>query len=691
MEKNLNITVVGGGVIGTSIAWFLSYLKADITLIEQGQIGGGGATHISKGILRLYDPQIELAKIAKVGVNFYLNWPAHQLYASPTTHKGMMYRLSPKNLKYAQNFVSQFTSDQYPIYLYPYEKIKLENQQLNWNDQDWVIYEPLGGYGDPIKTAKYFSLGAKENGITILENKLIQKIERIKNNKWKLVTSKKEIYTDIIVLAAGAYSKDLFDFLPLTTKTIGIPKFELTKGALEKSIIDEISETYLRPLQKNAFVAGSKVSENSHWTCLNKEATYEQREDAKNRVKKILIPNCNLIEQDNTLGFDGFTSDFRPILNMGEKAGLYIATGFSGRGYKMAPAIGSLVSKKISEDYKLNPSTFFRGSFKKNLSYKYKIGIVGDLSYSGSVHTRTLQRALRYIEEIIIPKFEFPVELIVVNDEACVDGAIKAANQLIDKGVQSIVGHFSSEAASAALPIYKKSDKPLLLPAATLDSLTQDYSNAFRVCPSNSLQIEIMVNFLSQYKGGKLRIIDDGGMQAKEMKAKIERRLVNENIKTVNHGEDFSVYIGRFHIAKHLIEKNEIRSDVLFSDDVYHSKLFELASIFSKEIFVCGFSDYENFYQTKEAREWYFKSYNQKPGCYFFETIASVQFAISALCSVKFENSPIKGFYKHSANTVLGKLRFEKNENTKSKYFIWKALGNSFIKQEVNFKIKEVA
>ncbi|NUT49878.1 MAG: FAD-binding oxidoreductase, partial [Saccharothrix sp.] len=46
-------------------------------------------------------------------------------------------------------------------------------------------------------------------------------------------------------------------------------------------------------------------------------------------------------------GDDGYTPDRRPVIGPVGPAGLYAATGCSGGGFKLAPAIGELVAHEL--------------------------------------------------------------------------------------------------------------------------------------------------------------------------------------------------------------------------------------------------------------------------------------------------------------------------------------------------------
>lgn len=352
MEQRTDILIVGAGVIGSACAWFASHLDADITVLEQKRVGSAGSTSISRGLLRVYEPQEALAPWAAKGLHFYRNWPHQQLGVAPTCHEGLLYRIAPENLAYAESFVCDYNTDEYPIRLLRFASLKSQFASLNWSNDDWVVFEPFGGYGDPIKTAQRFLDGAITKGVKLHEQHTVQTFEQTKEGLWR-VTSKEGVWlTRTLIIAAGAYTSDWFPELDLRTRSIAIPVFQAPQS-LPCPVIDEIASTYLRPLPGCEFIVGSQCYDYGHWSDWTDQASPQQIEDSANRVKSILSDSQASDEQKKTLGFDGYTSDFMPILEPGvNQQGLMLVIGFSGRGYKLAPAIGQWVQNELHSRYK---------------------------------------------------------------------------------------------------------------------------------------------------------------------------------------------------------------------------------------------------------------------------------------------------------------------------------------------------
>src|SRR5207249_2008514 len=129
----------------------------------------------------------------------------------------------------------------------------------------------------------------------------------------------------------------------------------------------------------------------------------------------------------------------------------------------------------------------------------------GEDAVSGNELLQGVDLAKRQLQEKT-STFDYRVEVVVFNDDSTEDGAKKAALQIAaDPRIVAVVGHFSSADTLAALPIYKVAKLPVIMPIATLTSITSEgrFPNAFRLPPTNDEQAQTVVGFAVDYLPGK--------------------------------------------------------------------------------------------------------------------------------------------------------------------------------------------
>lgn len=309
----------------------------------------------------------------------------------------------------------------------------------------------------------------------------------------------------------------------------------------------------------------------------------------------------------------------------------------------------------------------------------FRLGMSADLSADGSIHTQTFTRAVQYIEAFIAD-LPMSIELVVVSDNACNDGALAAADALISNSVHGVVGHFASAAAAAALPVYARQGIPLLLPAATADSLTQEFKNAFRVCPADRQQVERIKFFLIAQKIHCAQWIGETNQQQESLK-RAWKSDDNLTISLASTEVGCDILSGRYHnVVKHLQHSSETHP-VLLTDDAFHIMLCSDVDTTARPIWVCGFDDHESQKATQSIREWYTNKFNEFPGTYFFETVAAVQHLITSLqLTSQTQLTCLDTVASVVSQTVLGPLSFVEQENPLATYSIWEATSAGFNK-----------
>jgi branched-chain amino acid transport system substrate-binding protein len=88
-----------------------------------------------------------------------------------------------------------------------------------------------------------------------------------------------------------------------------------------------------------------------------------------------------------------------------------------------------------------------------------------------------------------------PARVVLGDDGADPERAVAVAKFFVHAGVSCVVGHFNSECAAAAGAIYRDNLIPFLLPASTKPGLASDI-NAFRLCPTDDIQVQAMADWV---------------------------------------------------------------------------------------------------------------------------------------------------------------------------------------------------
>ena len=168
MKTQVKALIVGGGAIGTSIAYHLAKFGwDDIVLLERDELTSGSTWHAA-GLLPLFNMSYAVSHIHDYSVDFYKTLEEETGLNAGFSVVG--------NLRMAQ---SQERMDEYRLYAatadtvgVPYEwmtpaQIKDRWPLVNCEDLVGAIYHPTDGYINPADMTMAMAKGARQRGVTI--------------------------------------------------------------------------------------------------------------------------------------------------------------------------------------------------------------------------------------------------------------------------------------------------------------------------------------------------------------------------------------------------------------------------------------------------------------------------------------------------------------------------------------------
>ena len=168
MKTQVKALVVGGGAVGTSIAYHLARAGwDDVMLIERDELTSGSTWHAA-GLLPLFNMSYATSHIHKYSVDFYKRLEAETGLNAGFSVVG--------NLRMAQ---SRERMDEYMLYAstaetcdIPFEWLKPAEIKDRWplvrtDDLVGAVYHPTDGYINPADVTMAMARGARQRGVSI--------------------------------------------------------------------------------------------------------------------------------------------------------------------------------------------------------------------------------------------------------------------------------------------------------------------------------------------------------------------------------------------------------------------------------------------------------------------------------------------------------------------------------------------
>ncbi|MGM0922072.1 MAG: NAD(P)/FAD-dependent oxidoreductase [Bacillota bacterium] len=347
------VIVIGGGVIGSSITYHLARDGVSVKQLEKGSIANqGAASRASAGGIRLNNRDPRELSLAKASI---LRWESleEELEADlEYLPKGQIMLFDHRyNM---EDLYDQVKEDQkYGIVSRIVERDSLKDliPFISPLISKGIFY-PSGGQANVLLTTIAFSSAARRLGAEIITGIEVHSIAKQNNGVTGVNTSSGFMPCNTVINAAGVWAPKLHETLGLSLPQI-------------KPFCHQMSATFAAPLilpGPTISAKGTKISlkqtidgriragggystkpgPNKYTGLFNEESLKEQR----NTVLSI-IPAIKDYEVDYTYyGAEAHCIDDIPILGpIPEMTGYLLATGFSGHGFTISPAVGQVLSE----------------------------------------------------------------------------------------------------------------------------------------------------------------------------------------------------------------------------------------------------------------------------------------------------------------------------------------------------------
>ena len=355
MIDSAEVIVVGAGVQGASLAFHLAQRGARVLVLEREAVASG-ATGRSSGFVRMHYDLASDARLAWLSFPYFEDWAAMVGQGDCGFVRTGFVQIMPDEL--AANVRANIAAQQ---------AIGIDTGMLDatdlarlvpgvvTDDVTTAIYEPRSGYADPSGTAAGFLAAARALGARVVQASPATAVLVDGEVVTGVETEKGRFGAPVVVDVAGAWAAPLARTIGVEvpveawrhdTAYFGLPDGRATDFPI---VIDEINEIYFRPEGSETMLVGLEGG-NEVGGSPDRPLATPRPDMVEEMVRRV----CARVPwmADGTLrtshgGQDGITPDQHGILGRAGPDGFYLACGFSGTGFKTAPAIGRCLAELI--------------------------------------------------------------------------------------------------------------------------------------------------------------------------------------------------------------------------------------------------------------------------------------------------------------------------------------------------------
>lgn len=353
MEKTADVVIIGGGVIGVSIAYHLAMKRVGrIILLEKGQLGEGSTSRCVGGIRTQFSTEINIffslesiKTFERFEEEFGINPEFKRIGYLFLATTELEMRVFKENIKLQRKLGI-------PVELLNPNEIKARWPYLRVDDILGGTFCPWDGYAGPNEVLSGFVSGAKKAGVGIYEGTEVLGISLSKGKVNGVKTKREEISTPIVVNAGGPFASAIGEMAgvkipvkPLRRQIFITAPFHLTNQAIPLTI-DFHKGWYFRREVDGLLLSGPLDSEPSFNLGIDYEAMAETSENAIYRVPA--LERAHIAR--GWAGLYEISPDHHAILGkVPEVEGFILANGFSGHGFQHSPAVGKVIAELIVE------------------------------------------------------------------------------------------------------------------------------------------------------------------------------------------------------------------------------------------------------------------------------------------------------------------------------------------------------
>lgn len=362
--RSTDIAIVGGGIMGASIAWRLARLGAgSVTLLERYSIAAGASGRTGALLRQHYSNSAE-ATLAHRSLNVFRNWPEIVGGSCGFERTGLVVTIpsggaAAVNLARLEVNVAMQRSIGIVTRVVTPSELQELDRFARVDDLAAAAYEAETGCVDAVAATQEMARAAMDAGATIVEDTGVTGITTRGGRVTGVSTARGEIQCGAVVVANGPWSPGLLlplgIAIPISTVRVQVATFLRPISFLQPhpAYVDIAAGMFCRPLGTGRTMVGvsggdqhDPVDPNRFDRILDRE--YPETAQAALARRFPTMASGSFLS--GHAGLYDMTPDAHPIIGSLASSGLdglFVAAGFSGAGFKKGPAVGQAMAELI--------------------------------------------------------------------------------------------------------------------------------------------------------------------------------------------------------------------------------------------------------------------------------------------------------------------------------------------------------
>lgn len=392
MAVSCDILIVGGGVIGTSVAYALARRRAGRVVLLEKSFLGAGSSGKSGAIIRQHYSNRLTALMAQKSLRVFEHFEDAVGGPPVFTRCGMVLVVNEKDRASLETNLAMQRELGIDVRMVTAQVLADIDPNVRLAEDEVAAYEVEAGYVEAVQVVASYAEAARREGADIRLGVEVKAVVTEAGKVAGVETNEGRYQCGCLVLAAGPWAAQLARSLklplPVQACRTQVALFRRPPDFGRRGAVygDFVQGIYFKPTHGEMLHAGSlageEVNEPVDPDRYNEAADGDWLPQVRQRLSRRYPPMHRGYGRGGFGALYAITPDWHPILDrLPGLEGAYCAVGFSGHGFKMSPIVGQLMAELIVDGRTgaLDIAPLRLGRFDENALIKtpYAYGVMG--------------------------------------------------------------------------------------------------------------------------------------------------------------------------------------------------------------------------------------------------------------------------------------------------------------------------